>query len=54
MERVQKLQMETTDAAAKRSEVEIQLKQLERLSTECQHTNNELQMKINNIQGERK
>ncbi|CAH8437685.1 unnamed protein product [Schistosoma haematobium] len=52
MERVQKLQMETTDAAAKRSEVEIQLKQLERLSTECQHTNNELQMKINNIQVE--
>ncbi|XP_018644367.1 hypothetical protein Smp_168870 [Schistosoma mansoni] len=52
MERVQKLQMETADAAAKRSEVEIQLKQLERLSTECQHTNNELQMKINNIQVE--
>ncbi|CAH8438211.1 unnamed protein product [Schistosoma rodhaini] len=52
MERVQKLQVETADAAAKRSEVEIQLKQLERLSTECQHTNNELQMKINNIQVE--
>ncbi|TNN10952.1 Rootletin isoform 1 [Schistosoma japonicum] len=52
MERVQKLQMETSDAAAKRAEVETQLKQLEKLSSECQQTNSELQMKLNNIQVE--